>query len=538
MPSLSLSHVRLAWPDGRCLFDDLSAVLPPGISGIVGRNGIGKSTLLRLCAGIIAPDQGQVVRPGSLAYVPQDVTLAADATVAQVLGIAGVVAALRAIEAGSVAPEHYDTVGDNWAIEERAAALLATLGLPAFGLDRRVGEVSGGEAMLLAVGAALLSAPEVLLLDEPSNNLDADAREALGTALAGRDGATALVTHDRALLARVDRIGELRERDDRTTELRWFGGAIDAFEEALAAERSAAEQAVASAGQEVARQRRELRAHVEGGGAKRRQGEKAAANRRYIGGVADAKRRQAQETDARVRRIHEQRIAASAERLEQARAAMARDRSIRVDLPGTDVPSRRVVLRASGLVTRTGARLDAVVQGPERIHVAGRNGAGKTTLVETLLGGVAARAGSVEVAVPWGYLRQSLDVLDDSVSVVENVRRRAPSAAPQEVRDLLGRFQFRGAAADARAGTLSGGERFRAALACVLLARPEPQLLVLDEPTNNLDFASQAHLVDALAGYRGALLLVSHDQAFVDAVAPTRRWVIAGDAGVADVAVD
>src|SRR5690606_36119293 len=124
------------------------------------------------------------------------------------------------------------------------------------------------------------------------------------------------------------------------------------------------------------------------------------------------------------------------------------------------------------------------------------------------------------------YLPQSLAVLDDAVSVVENVRRRAPDAAPQEVRDLLGRFQFRGNAADAMAGTLSGGERFRAALATVLLARPEPQLLVLDEPTNNLDFDSQAHLVDSLGAFGGALLVVSHDAAFVDAVAPTRRWEV------------
>lgn len=535
MPSLSLSHVCLAWPDGRRVFDDLSFSLPPGLSGIVGRNGIGKSTLLRLCAGVLVPDAGQIVRPASLAYVPQDVTLAAGATVADVLGIADIVAALRAIEDGSVDPRDYDRVGDEWAIEERAAALLASLGLPAFALDRRVGEVSGGEAMLLAVGAALLTAPEVLLLDEPSNNLDGAAREALGVALAARDGSTALVTHDRALLEGVDRIGELRERPDRTTELRWFGGALDAFEEARALERSAAEQAVASVGQEVARQKRELRAHVEGAGAKRRQGEKAVANRRFIGGVADAKRRQAQETEARVRRVHEARIEASSQRLEEARASLERDRTIRVDLPGTVVPPRKMVLRASGLVTRTGAQLEAIVQGPERIHLAGSNGAGKSTLVETLLGTLPPVAGDAHVAVPVGYLRQSLDVLDDSFSVVDNVRRWAPSVSPQEVRDLLGRFQFRGTAADALAGTLSGGERFRAALACVLLARPEPQLLVLDEPTNNLDFASQAHLVEALEGYGGALLVISHDDGFVEAVAPTRRWVVDGEAGVGDV---
>ena len=245
-----------------------------------------------------------------------------------------------------------------------------------------------------------------------------------------------------------------------------------------------------------------------------------------VGLAADAKRRQAERTEARVRQIHEARVAKSRERLEEARAALPRDRTIRVDLPGTHVPPRRLILEARGLETRTGATLDALVRGPERIHIAGRNGAGKTTLMLTVLRVLEPVAGEVNVAVPVGYLPQNLAVLDDAVSVVENVRRRAPDAAPQEVRDLLGRFQFRGNAADAVAGTLSGGERFRAALASVLLARPEPQLLVLDEPTNNLDFDSQAHLVDSLGAFGGALLVVSHDAAFVDAVAPTRRWEV------------
>ena len=170
--------------------------------------------------------------------------------------------------------------------------------------------------------------------------------------------------------------------------------------------------------------------------------------------------------------------------------------------------------------------VSAAIQGPERILLAGRNGSGKTTLIETLLGDVTPASGHLSMGVPVGYLPQRLDVLDDALSVADNVRERAPGAAPQEIRDQLGKFQFRGDRADALAGTLSGGERFRAALACVLLARPQPQLLILDEPTNNLDFESQAQLVQALEGFEGALILVSHDDAFVDAIAPTRLWEI------------
>jgi len=165
-----------------------------------------------------------------------------------------------------------------------------------------------------------------------------------------------------------------------------------------------------------------------------------------------------------------------------------------------------------------------VVQGPERIALVGNNGSGKTTLIETLVGVLVPVSGEVEVRVPVGYLPQRIDLLDDSLTVVDNVRARAQGAGPHHIREQLARFLFRGRAADALAGTLSGGERFRASLACVLLARPAPQLLLLDEPTNNLDFASRHQLIEALAGYEGALLVVSHDDDFL-AQLSISRWI-------------
>ncbi|SEJ08506.1 ATP-binding cassette domain-containing protein [Demequina mangrovi] len=529
MQHLSFSRVAFAWPDGRALFTDLDLAIPDGLTALIGRNGIGKSTLVRLALGELRPTAGSVVLPASVAHVPQHVAIATGTTVAEALGVAARVAALRAIEAGATDPDVYDALADDWSVEERAAAMLASLGLPT-DLDRTVDALSGGEAVLLAVAAALLARPDLLVLDEPTNNLDAEARAALAARLSARDGATLVVSHDRELLARVDRIAELCERDDRTVELRWFGGAVDALDEAREAERAGAAQALASANAAVARQSAALAAHADGAGRKRRAGEKARVQRRVVGLAADAKQGQAERTDARVRRIHQQRLAEARDRLAEARAAIPRDRTIRIDLPGTAVPPRRLVLEAEGLVTRTGATLDALVRGPERVHVTGRNGAGKSTLVATLLGDLEARGGRAHLAVPVGILPQRLVGLDEGASVLENVRMRASGASGQEVRDLLGRFRFRGASADAAVATLSGGERFRAFLACALLARPEPQLLVLDEPTNSLDLESQAQLVEALAGYRGALLVASHDTAFVEAVGPTREWrVVPGE---------
>ncbi len=390
MPSLTFSHVSLAFDDGRILFNDLTLTLPPGLSGIVGRNGIGKSTLLRLAAGTLTPNSGRIGGPERVAYVPQDVTLAVNATVADVLGIGATLVALRAIESGSTHPDHYDAIGDDWLVEDFARSVLASLGLErlgletrrldAMGVDRTVGHVSGGEATLLAVGAALLARPDVLLLDEPTNNLDHDARARLADILVARPGATAVVTHDRTLLGRVERIGELRERPDRATELRWFGGgwsgaagsgeggsgeggsgeggsssAFAAYEEAIAAEREGVRQAVATARAHAAHERRDLLDRIESAGKRQRQGASARANAKVTRSGVKVKTDQAARTEARTRHTHEDRLAGADARLDEAKSAVERDRSIRIALPGTEVPTRRIVARASGSVRRSRA---------------------------------------------------------------------------------------------------------------------------------------------------------------------------------------
>ncbi|HEU0114890.1 MAG TPA: ATP-binding cassette domain-containing protein, partial [Thermomicrobiales bacterium] len=234
------------------VFAGLAAAFGAERVGLVAPNGAGKSTLLRLIAGELRPTAGVVAVSGRLAYLPQTLNLDADRSVAEILGVASVIAALQAIEAGDTREELFAAVGDDWDVAERAAAVLGRLGLGDVELERTVGALSGGQATLLGLASRLLREPDVLLLDEPSNNLDRDARERLYDVLADWRGCLLIASHDRDLLGRVDRIAELS-----ADGIRFYGGAFDDYEAAVAAEQAAAAQAVRTAELDVKREKRE-----------------------------------------------------------------------------------------------------------------------------------------------------------------------------------------------------------------------------------------------------------------------------------------
>ena len=531
-PAVVVDGLRFAWPDGTPVLDGVSVTFAAARTGLIGPNGSGKSTLLRLVAGELAPDAGTVRVAGELRYLRQDAAVAPGATVADLLGIATVRRALAAIEAGSLDPGDFDAVGDDWAVEERALAELALVGLdagPAL-LDRPVTALSGGEAMQVALTGIRLARPAVTLLDEPTNNLDATARARLYAAVDAWPGALVVVTHDRELLEHVDAIADLGRPGAPV-----YGGTLSAYAAHRAVLQEAAERDLRDARAALRVARREAIEEETKLARRAAGGRKAAASNRYPPIVAGAKKRAAEVTAGRVRGVHADRVDRATAARAEADLAARSDEVIRIDLPATAVPAGKSVLalESAGRVLS--------LWGGERIRLAGDNGVGKSTLVDVLLGrdvphraAVFGHALSVvtPVAVPVGHLAQRTLELDGFADALEAVRSAAPGRTPHDARAILARLLLRRDAPTRPITALSGGERFRVALARLLFADPAPQLLVLDEPTNNLDMTSVDQLVQALEGYRGALVVVTHDQHLARDLRVDATWeVTRPDAG-------
>jgi len=488
-----LTDVSFDWPDGAPILGHVTGTFGVGRTALVGANGSGKTTLLRLISGELTPTGGSIVTAGTVDHLRQGITRGGD-TVSDLLGITATRAALRAVETGSTDPEHFDAIGDGWDVEERARAELSALGLPE-DLDRPVTTLSGGEAMLAAIAGIRLRRADIALLDEPTNNLDVDARERLHDVVRSWRGTLIVVSHDLELLDLMDATAELRSGGIET-----FGGPYGEYREHLEIQQQAAEQALRAAEQVLKRERRQ-RIKVEQRIAhSERQGRVDRVNRRYVPAAINDRRNSAEKSQGARRDTADAKVDAARQAVQQAERAVRDDERIQLDLPDPGVPSGRRIAELRGSDGR-----GHIVQGPERIGLIGPYGVGKTTLVEALLPTVGVRT---------AYLPQRI-ALDDEATVLDVVRRAAPEVPLPVLRNRLARLFVRGDMVDRPVGTLSGGERFRVAFARLVLADPPPDLMVLDEPTNDLDLASVDQLVHALAGFRGALLVVSHDRRFL-----------------------
>ena len=560
---ITLDHISYAHPTQPPLFADLSAVFSAPLTGLIGDNGCGKTTLMRLILGDLTPDSGSLAAPEQMAYLPQDLGLDWEQTLAELCGIAETLQALQSVESGEYSPEFYEVIGDNWDVEERTLATLATYGFtPATLVNRDNPEAiralftrdmrsfSGGEAVIAALASLMVSDPEFILLDEPTNNLDSVAKAQLFTALEALPCPALIISHDRDLLERVNVIAELHVDRQGLAHLRLFEGNYSTYRQALETEQQAAQRRVSEAKNEVRSAHREWVQAQEIISKNMSRVWKDDQPDTILALAKDASRQAA--AKLRVLRVGKQEQAQEA--YQNAQDQVRIQEKIYAELSQQPLPAGRKVLELSRVDSSQVSRETFTVQqptkvdslhfspaeannesqqgtpaecpehlilsGPEHLHITGANGSGKTTLLNAI-----AHAGEadylspvqpayrVDYCIEGAYIPQRI-TLDPELTLLQSVQRANPGVSEQHLRDQLARLLFRRESVHHKTGELSGGERFRAAVAQVLLADPVPQLLMLDEPTNNLDISSVDWLVQALEAYTGALIVVSHDEDF------------------------
>ena len=560
---ITLDHISYAHPTQPPLFADLSAVFSAPLTGLIGDNGCGKTTLMRLILGDLTPDSGSLAVPEQMAYLPQDLGLGREQTLAELCGIAETLQALQAVESGEYSPELYEVIGDNWDVEERTLATLATYGFtPATLVNRDNPEAiralftrdmrsfSSGEAVIAALASLMVSDPEFILLDEPTNNLDSVAKAQLFTALEALPCPALIISHDRDLLERVNVIVELHADRQGLAHLRLFEGNYSTYRQALDTEQQAAQRRVTEAKNEVRSAHREWVQAQEIISKNMSRVWKDDQPDTILALAKDASRQAA--AKLRVLRVGKQEQAQEA--YQNAQDQVRIQEKIYAELSQQPLPTGRKVLELSRVDSSQVSRETFTVQqptkvdslhfspaeannesqqgtpaerpehlilsGPEHLRITGANGSGKTTLLEAIAHAKDPEYRSpmqpayrVDYCIEGAYIPQRI-TLDPQLTLLQSVQRANLGVSEQHLRDQLARLLFRRESVHHKTGELSGGERFRAAVAQVLLADPVPQLLMLDEPTNNLDISSVDWLVQALEAYTGALIVVSHDEDF------------------------
>lgn len=487
---------------------------------LVGNNGSGKSTLLRILASEIEPDSGEVLIDNNLLYyVPQHFGQYEDLSIAEALKIDAKINALNAIVNGDASQSNFDILNDDWDIEEKAINALQKWGLGDISLSNEIRNLSGGEKTKVFLAGIDIHAPSIILLDEPSNHLDRDSRDYLYQLIKGSRATIIVVSHDRKLLNLVDTTYELT-----SNTINEYGGNYDFYKEqrsekleALIARQNEKEKELRKAKQ-IAREASERKSKEDARGEKRQL--KKGVARIMMNTLKD----KAEQSSSKLKDVHAERIDSITADLQQIKNNMPDMNNLRMNFDYSNLHFGKVLVFATGLNYSYTDKclwkepLNFELRSGERVEISGRNGVGKTTLVNLMLGSLLPSEGEIYKSdFTHLYLDQEYSIIDNSLTVYEQIEQsNMRGYFEHELKMLLHQFLFSSDTWNKECYKLSGGEKMKLVFCSLLVGNSTPDVIILDEPTNNLDIQSLEVITETIKGYKGSIIVISHDKQFIE----------------------
>jgi len=517
---LTLENVSYSLPNGSTLITNVHAQLSDTSVGLVGRNGVGKSVLARILAKQVAPTSGHCHHYGSVYYLPQQLPLTAKTTLAELAGVGPEISALARIEQGSVDPNDFKLLGDRWDIRQELQQIVASAGLAATPAATLARKLSGGQAMRIALAGAMHAKPDLLILDEPSNHLDGEHRQALIQQLQNWKSGLLVISHDRQLLNTLEHIIELSP-----SGLSHYGGNYAFYSQRKAAEQRVALETLEQSKRQRRREERGMQQHRERiarrqarGKTQRREGSQSKL-------ILDSRQQRSENASGKLQRQHDARRNSLVEIIHSAQKALDNAAVIAVHSTNKGRHSRRVAefndIQLPFVSHSTPLNITLTTQ--HKVGIVGPNGSGKSTLLQVIAGVLKARSGDVYTTKQCAYLDQHLSALDPQRSALAQLREISPGTPEEQQRMRLAQLGLGPDKLLAPCRELSGGEQLKAYLACLLYADSPPNLLLLDEPSNHLDLPSLSALESMLCDYSGCLVVVSHDSYFLSELQLSHR---------------
>jgi len=524
---INIQGVTYMHPNRDLLFDGLDLIINKQDKvALIGNNGAGKSTLLKIIAGMLQPSDGVVKTSSKPYYVPQLFGQFNDYSVARALQIENKLTALQEILDGHVTDENMLLLDDDWAIEERCKEALSYWKLGDLDLTQKMEKLSGGQKMKVLLAGMIIHRPEIVLLDEPTNHLDTVSRIMLRNYIYSTKSTFVIVSHDRALLNQLNKVYQINKQG-----ITVYGGNYDFYAEQKTVESEAlilnlkSKEKTLRKAKEKEKETIERQQKLDARGKKKQ--EKAGLPTIFMNTLKN----NAEKSTSRMKDIHAEKLAAISQELSQLRTALPDISKMKMNFDNSGLHKGKILVTAKDVNFGYGNKLlweqplNFQITSGERIAVKGLNGSGKTTLIKMILSGLDPCSGTIDrAAVKTIYIDQDYSLVDNGLSIYEQVQQYNSGALEEhEIKIRLNRFLFAKESWDKPCEVLSGGEKMRLMLCSLTVRNDALDIIVLDEPTNNMDLQNIEILTTAINGYKGTLLVVSHDEYFLKQISIERQ---------------